>query len=228
MTENNVERELKLVPADESLLDRLERIDRLGQFEVRSRRHERQRNSFFDTPGRALGSGHIGFRRRQVDGQRLATWSLKADGALQKGLATRSEIELQLDADTPPALAISALRDAARSRGAAALAEVVADALASDGLPLATPYVETDTDRRILDLEAAEQGWSVELALDRMQLVGHGYHDVEIEAELKRGDEAALDAARAAIEALGEVTESKSSKLRRALAHLPSPPERRV
>jgi inorganic triphosphatase YgiF len=58
------------------------------------------------------------------------------------------------------------------------------------------------------------------LALDRMTIVGHEYAEEEIEAELKRGDEAALSAARDAIEALGEVRESEGSKLSRAVAHV--------
>src|SRR5207244_918353 len=89
----------------------------------------------------ALDAGEVGAEPR------------KADIRLEGGAATRVEIALQLDAALAPALAIGVLRDAARSRGASALAEAVSDALRSDGLPLARPYVETETDRRILDLE---------------------------------------------------------------------------
>jgi len=219
---DNKERELKLVPADEALLDRLEAVERLGELEVRGRRRELQRNSFFDTRSRALGRARVGFRRRTIAGERMATWTLKADSKLEGGVATRLEIELQLDAELAPALVIGVLRDAARSRGASALAEAVGDALRSDGLPLARPYVETETDRRILDLEAPARGWKVELALDRMRLLGHNYADVEIEAELKHGDLDALDAARQAVASLGEVRPSEASKLSRALAHLAS------
>ncbi|TMF03225.1 MAG: CYTH domain-containing protein [Chloroflexi bacterium] len=219
---DNKERELKLVPADEGLLDRLEAVERLGELGVRGRRRELQRNSFFDTRSRALSRARVGFRRRTIAGERMATWTLKADSKLEGGVATRLEIELQLDADLAPALAIGVLRDAARSRGASALAEAVSDALRSDGLPLARPYVETETDRRILDLEAPARGWKVELALDCMRLLGHDYADVEIEAELKRGDLDALEAARQAMASLGEVRPSEASKLSRALAHLAS------
>lgn len=217
---DNHERELKLVPVDEGLLDRLAAVDRLGEFEVRGRRYELQRNSFFDTASRALGRARIGFRRRTIAGAPLATWTLKADSQLVGGVTTRLEIELQLDADMPPALAVGVLRDAARSRGAAALAEAVTDALRSDGPPLARPFVEMETDRRIVDLEAPARGWKVELALDRMRLVGHDYADIEIEAELKRGDLGALEAVRQAIASLGEVRPSEGSKLSRALRHL--------
>jgi inorganic triphosphatase YgiF len=79
--------------------------------------------------------------------------------------------------------------------------------------------LETQTERTILDLEDAEHGWAAEMALDRVQLLGHRYQETEIEVELRRGDEAALEAARQAIEALGEVHESHGSKLSRALAH---------
>jgi inorganic triphosphatase YgiF len=219
---DNVERELKLMPEEPALLDRLADVTRLAEFEVAGRQRERQRNSFYDTPSRALGRAHVGFRRRVVEGERLARWSLKGDSGLaaQRGVATRSEIEVQLDADTAPLLALSTLLQLARERGAAALAEQVADGLVSGERPLAQPYLETETDRRIVDLSAAGRGWDVELALDHVRLVGHRYEEDEIEAELKRGEAEALDVVRSAIEALGAVRESEGSKLSRALAHV--------
>jgi inorganic triphosphatase YgiF len=217
---NTLERELKLRPEQPELLDRLAAIDRLGELDVVGRRHELQRNSFFDSASRGLGRSRLGFRRRTVEGQSLATWTLKSDSEVVRGVASRTEIELQLAADTPPALALAALRDAARQRGATALAEEVAHALADGSQPLAEPFLIMQTDRTILDLEAAGRGWRVELALDRVRLLGHAYAEVEIEAELKRGDEAALEAARLAIEALGPVHNSEGGKLSRALAHL--------
>jgi inorganic triphosphatase YgiF len=217
--QDNVERELKLVPESEALLDELEQVERLGPFEVRGRRRELQHNSFFDSDSQALRQARVGFRRRSVEGQQLATWTIKGDAQHLGGVASRSEIELRLEADTPPALALSTLRDAAASRGASALAQAVGDAIASGGPPLARPGLETRTDRRILDLET-QQGWQVELALDRMEVVGHKYREVEIEAELKHGDEAALTAAREAIAALGAVRNSGGSKLGRAQAHV--------
>ncbi|HEY1297360.1 MAG TPA: CYTH domain-containing protein [Chloroflexota bacterium] len=214
-----VERELKLVPASEGLLDQLAHIDQLGALWARGHRRELQRNSFFDSAARSLAEARVGFRRRTVSGQPRATWSIKGEAERAGGVASRSEIELQLEADTPPALALEALRAAARSRGALGLAEAVDTALAA-GLPLAQPFLETETDRRIVDLEEPARGWQVELALDRMHVVGHDYAEIEIEAELKRGDDAALTAAREAIEALGPVRESEGSKLSRAADHV--------
>lgn len=217
---DSVERELKLVPSSEAMLETLWTVERLGTFEIRSRRHELQHNSFFDSRSRALRQARVGFRCRTVQGLPMAMWSIKGDAHHVGAVASRSEIELRLDADMPPALALSALRDAARTRGASALAEAVTDALASGGLPLAKPVLETRTDRHILDLEDAGHDWLVELALDRMHLVGGHYAEVEIEAELKRGDEAALDSVHQAIASLGAVTPSVGSKLSRALAAL--------
>lgn len=215
-----VERELKLAPADVSLLDRLAGLDRLGPFIVTGRREERQRNSFFDTRGRALEAAHVGFRRRATDGRRLATWTLKAGGQVLGGVATRPEVEVQLEAETPPVLALQVLLAAARQRGAAALAEQVADALATaDRPPLGAPVIETFTHRVLRDLESAERGWRAELALDRVRLLGHAYAETEIEVELHQGDLAALEAAREAIAALGEARASEGSKLSRALDH---------
>ena len=108
---------------------------------------------------------------------------------------------------------------AAHARGADTLAHIVEDAL-TRGAPETGPFLETKTDRRIVDLEAPAQGWKVELALDRVQLVGHDYAEIEIEAELKHGDEAALAAIREAIATLGSVRESIGSKLSRATAHV--------
>jgi inorganic triphosphatase YgiF len=215
-----IERELKLMPDHAGLLTRLADVSSLGAFVVAGKHREVQHNSFFDTPSRALSHARLGFRRRTIDGQSRAWWTLKSDAEVVRGVATRSEIELQLEAHMPPALALGALRQAAAQRGARTLAEEVSDALASGGLPLATPFLESSTDRTILDLEAPAQGWQVELALDRVDLDGHHYAEFEIEAELKRGDEAALDAIRAALEAAGPVRESEGSKLSRALDHL--------
>ncbi|HEV7663366.1 MAG TPA: CYTH domain-containing protein [Chloroflexota bacterium] len=222
MANNNEERELKLTPSDPALLDRLADVDRLGELRVSGRRHEQQRNSFYDTASGGLGRAHVGFRRRVIEGERLARWSLKGDSELaaQRGVATRAEIEVQLDPETAPALALGALRQAARTRGAAALAEQVSAALASGELPLKQPFLETETDRRILDLVDESGQTHVELALDRVQLVGHKYNEVEIEAELKRGHERVLDEVRSALERFGEVRESEGSKLSRALHHV--------
>jgi len=216
---DTVERELKLAPDSEALLDALAEVATLGPFQARGRRHELQYNSFFDSAAHGLELARVGFRRRSVAGQALATWSIKGDAEHVGGVASRSEIELQLDPDTPPALALETLRAAARSRGARSLAEDV-DAALRQGQPLSRPFLETETDRHIVDLEEPSRGWQVELALDRMRIIGHDYAEIEIEAELKRGEEAALTAAREAIEGLGAVRESKGSKLSRAAAHL--------
>ncbi|MBV9173992.1 MAG: CYTH domain-containing protein, partial [Chloroflexi bacterium] len=99
-----MERELKLVPADVATLNRLARLEALGPFKVASRSEERQRNSFFDTPSHSLEQAHVGFRRRVVTGRRLATWTIKGEGGVVRGVVSRPEIELELDADMPPAL----------------------------------------------------------------------------------------------------------------------------
>lgn len=224
---NAIERELKLTPQDPALLDRLAAAPRLGPFEVVDAGRELQRNTFFDTQARALSAARLAFRRRTLAGHDLATWTLKGEGELVRGIAARPEIEVQLAADTPPALVIGAVGQAARHRGAAALAEQLADALASGapGLPRFAAYLEMSTERRLRMLRAPEaphaaESWDAELALDRVQLIGHDYSEVELEVELRRGDERALEAARSAIAQLGPVRESHGSKLSRALEHL--------
>ena len=200
-----IERELKLRPDDPGLLGRLWTRDHLGAFQVIGRRQENQRNSFFDSRTRALGRARLALRRRRVAGEALATWTVKSEGELLRGVATRPEIELQLRDDTPPMLALGALMQAARQRGAA---------------PLAQPYLELVTQRRILDLQDASDT-QLELALDVVCLEDHPSHvEHEIEVELRRGDEAALEVARAAIAELGRVHDGQGSKLSRALDHV--------
>jgi inorganic triphosphatase YgiF len=216
---DTVERELKLLPDDAALLDSLEHVDRLGPFRAQGYRRELQHNRFFDSASDGLAAAHVGFRSRDVAGQPLATWTIKGEAQYLAGVASRTEIELQLPAETPPNVALDRLCAAAREHGACALADIVQGALAG-GLPEARPFLETETDRRIVDLEERSHGWQVELALDRVRLVGHAYREIEIEAELKHGDETALTAVRTAIEARGGVRESEGSKLSRAAAHV--------
>jgi inorganic triphosphatase YgiF len=217
-----IERELKLEPDDPALLERLATLDQLGPFRVVGRRAEQQRNSFFDSRTRALGSARLALRRRLISGQTLATWTLKSEGELLRGIASRPEVELRLREDTPPLMALGTLTQAARQRGAAALADEVADALAGSPPPLARPFLELLTDRRLLDLRDTH-GTELELAVDEVRLVGHPAHvEHEIEVELRRGDEAALEVARAAIAELGRVHDGRGSKLSRALEHVQS------
>jgi inorganic triphosphatase YgiF len=215
-----VERELKLRPAAPGLLDRLWSLRQVGAFEVVGRRQEEQRNSFFDSRTRALGSARLALRCRSIPGQVMATWTLKADGQMLRGIATRPEIELQLREDTPPMIALGALTQAARQRGAVPLAEEVGDAMRASAPPLAEPFLELVTQRRIVDLRDGQSS-ELELALDSVCLEGHrSYAEYEIEVELRGGDEAVLEVARAAIAELGLVEDGQGSKLSRALEHV--------
>jgi inorganic triphosphatase YgiF len=198
---------------------KLAELDHLGPFEISGQRLERQRNAYFDTRAQSFGRARLAMRRRVIDGELLATWSLKAEGELFRGIATRPEIEVRLDQDMAPALVIGTLQQAARLRGAVALAEQVGDALAEGGLPLARPFIDLHAERLVRLLRSGE--WECELALDTVHLPAQpDYVEWEIEVELKRGDEAALEAARAAIEALGAVSESHGTKLSRALDYV--------
>jgi inorganic triphosphatase YgiF len=215
----NIERELKLIPTDPALLDQLLKLDHLGSFTVKPRAHQWQTNTFFDTAGRALDAARIGFRRRTVRDRPSATWCVKLEGSTADGVMSRPEIEVTLDADTAPLLAMSVLRQAAAERGAPLIAEQLSDALANRAPVLAKPHLEFETERDVLDLTDADRGWQTELALDRMRFLPCGHQDFEIEVELRKGDESALEAAREAITALGEVTPATVSKLGRALGH---------
>ena len=211
----NVEYELKLRPLEPGLLDRLAEVERLGAFRAVHRRRECQRNSFFDTATGALGTARLAFRRRTVPGQALDTWTVKGEGELLRGVASRPEVEVQLQPDTPPLMALGILRQ----RAPRALAEELSDALTGSPPPRGDPFLELDTERRIVDLVDPDS--VLELALDEVRLVGHpAYIEQEIEVELRRGHAEAIDMARAALEQLGAVAESEGHKLSRALAHL--------
>jgi inorganic triphosphatase YgiF len=211
-----MERELKLRPANDELLDRLEQTDQLGPLRVSRRWRESQRNAYFDTPDGALARSHVSLRRRAVQGQKQAIWTSKGPSTASAGITSRPEIEVTLDPDTPVGQAIGLLARAARERGAPLIADALRDAPAVPP----EPKLELVTDRRLADLELSGGG-RAELALDRVALVGHpDYCDREIEVELKRGEESLLSTARTAIEAIGDVSESDGSKLSRALAYL--------
>jgi inorganic triphosphatase YgiF len=219
------ERELKLRPASDEIMDRLEAVESLGPFRVLRRWRELQRNAYFDTPTQALKAAGVSLRRRSIAGQPSAVWTVKGPGQTSLGVTSRPEIEVVLGDGLAPALAVGVLEQAARERGAPLLAARLSDALARSAPPTSQPYLEIETDRRLADLEAEDRGWRAEMALDRVGLAGHPeYHEQEIEVELKRGDVAALAAARAAIASLGTVEESPGSKLSRAAAHLAACP----
>ena len=118
MNDPNLERELKLRPDEPALLDRLAAVERLGEFRVAGRRREIQRNSFFDSSSRALSKARVSFRRRTVQGESLATWTIKGGGMQAHGVSTRDrDRPLHLDPHMAPGkLAIDALRQAARQR----------------------------------------------------------------------------------------------------------------
>lgn len=213
------ERELKLRVDDPEVLDRLAGVNTLGPFRVVDRGDERQRSAYFDTPEGALRRARLALRRRTIVGQALAVYTVKGAGTTLRGVAIRPEVEVWLDPDTPPMVALSLLRQAARERGSAALAEALADALVGASPPLATPLVELVAHRRLLHLEDRERGWRVELALDSVHKLGDPtYHDLEVEAELQDGNDDALEAIREALGAYGLRQFSEGNKLTRALA----------
>ncbi|HEY2594746.1 MAG TPA: hypothetical protein VGK33_12675, partial [Chloroflexota bacterium] len=88
--DTTVERELKLVPDDAALMDTLAQVDRLGPFQARGRRHELQHNRFFDSAAGGLAVAQVGFRSRSVDGEPLATWTIKGESRHMAGVASRT------------------------------------------------------------------------------------------------------------------------------------------
>lgn len=219
--ESSEERELKLVPGNSDVLERLAAADRLGPFVLTPAGVEHQTNAYWDTPHSALGAAHIALRRRVVVGARQATWTVKGEGSLEQGLAIRPEINVVLEADTPPVLVAQVMIQAARERGQTDLSGDLADALRQDGPLPAQPLLEMRTTRRLWNLAEPGQPWSLELALDDVRLAGHDdYAEREIEVEIRHGDTTLLETARDAIQALGPVHAATGTKLSNALEHL--------
>lgn len=215
------ERELKLLARDAALLERLRSAPSLGPFAASTARLEAQSNAFFDTSAHDLARAGLSFRRRQIRGQPLAAWTVKGRGTIASGISVHPEVEVWLDADMAPTMVLALLSQAARERRNAVLGEQLRDALSGGRLVPARPYLETQTERWVRDLDAPDRGWRAELALDATTAPGHGgFREWEIEVELKQGDDAALEAAREALRAEGAVQEATATKLRRALEHV--------
>ena len=212
------ERELKLVPERPALLDRLAAVDAAGRFRgqpaaraaaqqllrlgvaARSRRRSRLPAAH----GRGPAAGQRG--RSRPTASRCAAWP------------RRAEIELQLDADTPPALALGALREAARKRGARRAGRGGGDALAAGGPPLAKPFLETETDRRIVDLAkrssaAGRSSWRSTACSSSATPTRRSRSKPSSSAATKQR----WTRSRRRSRALGEVRESDGTKLSRAL-----------
>jgi len=119
---DDVERELKLVPDDPGLLDRLAAQNQFGELLVAGRR---TRCSATASSIPRARTGHEASGLSPPHGRGPADGHLVAEVGRQSPARRdhRSEIEVQLDADMAPMLALSTLRQVASQRGAAALAE---------------------------------------------------------------------------------------------------------
>jgi triphosphatase len=173
---NGEERELKLaVPPDE--FDQLLRASMAVFQPTQPLRRIRQRTTYFDTADLALKTAGVSLRLREADGE--AIQSIKTlQSAASAGAAVRGEWEWPARSNgiDPRKLHIPPLRRV--------LPRIHARQL--------KPVFRTEIDRT--KMEMVSQGAVVELAFDRGYVVADGQRQVisEVEAELKRGDNAGV------------------------------------
>jgi len=112
---DDVERELKLVPDDPGLLDRLAAQNNSANCSWREG-GTRCSATASSIPRARTGHEASGLSPPHGRGPADGHWSLKSDAKSSRGVTTRSEIEVQLDADMAPMLALSTLRQVASQR----------------------------------------------------------------------------------------------------------------
>ena len=184
----------RLLGADE--LDGLPATGPLETIEVEDR--------YFDTEGRALEAAGRVARLRQTGGATLVTvksLAVATDGPVHR----REEIEGPASLDLPPA-------EWPSSDARAIVLELAGDA----------PLVELVTIRQRRQVRPyGADGVSIEVSLDRVSVMRHEKtirRFVELEAELRSGDEARLAALGTRLAAAGGLAPARQSKLQRALA----------
>ena len=196
--------ELKLQPSKAETLDAIWKLDRLGSFDVISRRRQHQRNRYYDSRERALGKSHGSLRWRTIAGSAEGELTYKGPSEVHQGVFRRLEITALLPAEIDPLTV-------APAPAPLALAHRTTTDLEPTELVL-------ETDRRKMRLVG--HGASVELDLDVTTIPGTDYYDLEIEAEMVSGDPDVLAQLHAELTAVGKMKPSAKGKLARGWRYL--------
>lgn len=192
--------EIKYLVEDAALLDRLERVTKMGPFSVVSKQRIEQTDEYWDTSDAAAARNKVSLRRRLSNGVRLHTVKI---GAVATGFSRRMEIE-EPAGDAGLVDWLVQLCDEGRLELPFAPADLV-------------PMLSVHNLRTTLQLQHPN-GTEIELALDRVTYTGPRgkSSELEIEGELISGSESTLLELRDWLEAQGELTASHGSKYERA------------
>ncbi len=202
-----VEVELKYRVGELAAAERLLAADQVGPFAVTGgrARSTQLEDRYVDTADGALGRAGFAVRLRQSGGETIVSVKSLARTAGPGGSMRRQELE-------GPADRVAAAVDWPASDARALVLEHAGDA----------PLVEVVTVRQLRRKRQLKSGQSrVELSLDEVDVVSRGRiidRFVELEAELKKGDEQELEALGAALDAEPTLSRALTSKLEAALA----------
>jgi CHAD domain-containing protein len=202
-----MEVELKYRVGELATAERLLAADRIGPFAVAGgrARSTQLEDRYVDTADGALGRAGFAVRLRQSGGETIVSVKSLARTDGPGGSVRREELE-------GPADRVAAAVDWPASDARALVLEHAGDA----------PLVEVVTVRQLRRKRQLKSGQSrVELSLDEVDVVSRGrivHRFVELEAELKKGDEDELEALGAALDAEPTLQRAVTSKLEAALA----------
>ncbi|MBA2300162.1 MAG: CHAD domain-containing protein, partial [Chloroflexi bacterium] len=202
-----VEVELKYRVGDLAAAERLLSAEQIGPFtggagRARSAQYE---DRYVDTADGSLGRAGFAVRLRQSGGETIVSVKSLARTAGPGGSVRRQELEGPADRVAPAV-------DWPASDARSLVLEHAGDA----------PLVEVVTVRQLRRKRQLKSGQSrVELSLDEVDVVSRGRvvdRFVELEAELKKGDEGELEALGLALDAEPALLRALTSKLEAALA----------
>jgi CHAD domain-containing protein len=201
--------ELKYRVADVAAAERVLAADRLGPFSggAGRARATQLEDRYVDTADGALARAGYAVRLRQAGGETLVTVKSRSHTDGPDGSIHREELEGPADRVAPPV-------DWPASDARALVLEHAGDA----------PLVEQVTIRQLRRVrQLRSSSTRVELSVDEVDVVSRGRvvdRFVELEAELKKGEEGDLAELGAAIEAESGLERAQTSKLEAALAAL--------
>ncbi len=202
-----VEVELKYRVGELSAAEHLLTAERVGPFVVSggAARSTQLEDRYVDTADGALGRAGFAVRLRQTGGDTIVSIKSLTRTSGPGGAVRREELE-------GPADRVSAALDWPASDARALVLEHAGDA----------PLVELVTIRQLRRKRELRSGRSrIELSLDEVDVVSRGRiveRFVELEAELTKGDEDALEALAAALDAEPGLQRALTSKFEAALA----------
>jgi CHAD domain-containing protein/adenylate cyclase class IV len=201
--------ELKYRVTDMAAAERLLAADQLGPFSggARGARAKQLEDRYVDTADGAMARAGFAVRLRQAGGETLVTVKSRSHTDGPSGAIHRDELEGPADRVSPPV-------DWPASDARALVLEHAGDA----------PLVEQVTIRQLRRIRQLKSPTTrVELSVDEVDVVSRGRvveRFVELEAELKKGEEGELAELGAAIEAEAGLERAQISKLEAAMAAL--------